>query len=79
MDRAGDTVLERAAGWGPPGAPGTDDGRHSTGDGERIQRVHDARRLSLAADGTLPLTTRARELLGADLPLADDRVTVEHC
>jgi CubicO group peptidase (beta-lactamase class C family) len=30
--------------------------------------------LSLAADGT----TRARELLGADLPLVDDRVTVVH-
>jgi hypothetical protein len=32
----------------------------------------------LAADGTLPLSTPARELLGADLPLVDDRVTVEH-
>ena len=34
--------------------------------------------LSLAADGTLPLTTQARELLGAELPLVDDQVTVEH-
>ena len=34
--------------------------------------------LSLAADGGLPLTTRARELLGNDLPLVDDDVTVEH-
>ena len=34
--------------------------------------------LSLAADGMLPLTTRARELLGGDLPLIDERVTVEH-
>ena len=34
--------------------------------------------LSLAADGTRPLTTRARELLGGDLPLIDDQVTVEH-
>jgi CubicO group peptidase (beta-lactamase class C family) len=33
---------------------------------------------SLAADGTLPLTTLARDLLGDDLPLIDDRVTIEH-
>ena len=34
--------------------------------------------VGLIADGTLALDTRARELLGADLPLVDDRVTVEH-
>jgi hypothetical protein len=33
--------------------------------------------LSLAAGGTLPLTTRARAL-GDHLPLIDDGVTVEH-
>jgi CubicO group peptidase (beta-lactamase class C family) len=33
--------------------------------------------LSLDADGTLRLTTRARDLLCDDLNLADDRVTVE--
>jgi CubicO group peptidase (beta-lactamase class C family) len=32
---------------------------------------------ALAAAGALPLTTRARDLLGDDLPLIDDRVTVE--
>jgi CubicO group peptidase (beta-lactamase class C family) len=34
--------------------------------------------MSLVADGTLSLTTTARSLLGVDLPLIDDAVTVEH-
>jgi CubicO group peptidase (beta-lactamase class C family) len=34
--------------------------------------------VSLVADGTLALTTTARSLLGADLPLVADDVTVEH-
>lgn len=34
--------------------------------------------VTLIEDGTLSLATRARELLGSDLPLIDDRVTVEH-
>lgn len=34
--------------------------------------------LSLAADGTLPLDTTARSVLGADLPEIDDAVTVQH-
>jgi CubicO group peptidase (beta-lactamase class C family) len=33
---------------------------------------------SLVEDGTLALATPARELLGGDLPLVDDAVTVEH-
>ena len=33
---------------------------------------------ALVAVETLPLALRARELLGHDLPLVDDRVTVEH-
>ncbi|HET7900973.1 MAG TPA: serine hydrolase, partial [Candidatus Nanopelagicales bacterium] len=34
--------------------------------------------LSLVQDGLLALGTPARDLLGADLPLIDDRVSVEH-
>ncbi len=34
--------------------------------------------LSLVKDGVLDLATTARSLLGDDLPLIDDRVTVEH-
>jgi CubicO group peptidase (beta-lactamase class C family) len=34
--------------------------------------------VSLIADGTLELSTTARSVLGADLPLIDDAVTVQH-
>ena len=34
--------------------------------------------MSLVEQGTLDLTTRARSLLGADVPLVDDKVTIEH-
>ena len=34
--------------------------------------------VSLVEDGTLELTTTARSVLGDDLPLIDDDVTVEH-
>ena len=34
--------------------------------------------VSLIVDGTLELSTPAREVLGSDLPLIDDAVTVEH-
>jgi CubicO group peptidase (beta-lactamase class C family) len=34
--------------------------------------------VSLIADGTLDVTTSARSVLGADLPLIDDGVTIEH-
>ena len=34
--------------------------------------------MSLIEDGTLELDTTARSLLGDDLPLIDDEVTVEH-
>ncbi len=34
--------------------------------------------MSLVEQGTLSLTTTARSLLGADLPLVDDAVTIEH-
>jgi CubicO group peptidase (beta-lactamase class C family) len=34
--------------------------------------------MRLVEDGVLDLDTRARELLGSDLPLIDDTVTVEH-
>ena len=34
--------------------------------------------VSLVADGVLDLSTTARSVLGEDLPLIDDRVTIEH-
>jgi CubicO group peptidase (beta-lactamase class C family) len=78
VDRAGETVLERSAGWAHRAhrVPMAADTRLAMASGSKGFTALVA--LSLAADGTLPLTTRARELLGADLPLVDDRVTVEH-
>ncbi len=78
VDRAGATVLERAAGWAHRAhqIPMTVDTRLAIASGSKGFTALVV--LSLAADGTLPLATPARELLGADLPLVDDRVTVEH-
>ena len=78
VDRAGETVLERAAGWAHRAhrVPMTVDTRLAMASGSKWFTALVV--LTLAADGTLPLTTPARELLGSDLPLVDDRVTVEH-
>ncbi len=78
VDRAGETVLQRSAGWAHRAyrTPMTVDTRLAMASGSKSFTALVV--LSLAADGTLPLATRARELLGDDLPLIDDRVTVEH-
>ena len=78
IDRAGETVLERAAGWAHRAyrVPMTLDTRLAVASGSKVFTALVV--LSLAADGTLPLATRARDLLGDDLPLVDDRVSVEH-
>ncbi len=78
IDRAGETLLERSAGWAHRAhqVPMTVDTRVALASGSKGFTALAV--LSLAADGTLPLATAARELLGGDLPLVDDRVTVEH-
>jgi CubicO group peptidase (beta-lactamase class C family) len=78
VDRAGETLLERSAGWAHRAhkIPMTVDTRVAMASGSKWLTALVV--LSLAADGGLPLTTRARELLGNDLPLVDDDVTVEH-
>ena len=78
VDRAGETVLERAAGWAHRAheIAMTVDTRLAMASGSKWFTALVV--LSLAADGLLPFTTRARELLGDDLPLIDDGVTVEH-
>ena len=78
IDRAGETVLQRSAGWAHRAhqIPMTLDTRVAMASGSKGFTALVA--LSLAADGTLPLATPARELLGGDLSLVDDRVTVEH-
>lgn len=78
VDRAGETLLQRPAGWAHRAhqVPMTVDTRLAMASGSKGLTALVV--LSLAADGTLPLTTRVRELLGGDLPAVDDRVTVEH-
>ncbi|HMJ75536.1 MAG TPA: serine hydrolase domain-containing protein [Iamia sp.] len=78
VDAGGEVVLERAYGWAHRAyrVPMTVDTRLATASATKSLTALTV--LGLAADGTLPLATPARELLGADLPLIDDRVTVEH-
>jgi len=78
VDRGSETVLQRSVGWAHRAqqVPMSVDTRLAMASGSKGFTALVV--LSLAADGTLPLTARARELLGDDLPLIDDRVTVEH-
>jgi CubicO group peptidase (beta-lactamase class C family) len=78
VDVDGEVLLERAyglahRGLGIPNTAGTRFGVASVAKGLTALTV-----VALAADGVLPLGTRARDLLGRDLPLVDDAVTVEH-
>lgn len=78
VDVGGETVLKRAVGWAHRAhrVPMAVDTRLATASATKSLTALLV--LGLDAEGTLPLTTPARELLGADLPLIDDRVTVEH-
>jgi CubicO group peptidase (beta-lactamase class C family) len=58
------------------GVPNTVDTRFAMASGCKTFTA--ATVLSLVADGTLTLDTSARSVLAADLPLIDERVTVEH-
>lgn len=78
VDREGHTALSAAYGHadrrhGIPNTPTTRFGIASGGKGFTALVV-----MSLVVDGTLTMDTTARSLLGADLPLIDDHVTVEH-
>lgn len=72
VDRVGETVLERCAGWADRAyqVPMTVDTRLAIASGSKGLTALVV--LTLAADTTLALTTHARELLGGDLPLVDD-------
>jgi CubicO group peptidase (beta-lactamase class C family) len=78
VDRSGGVALERAAGfadrrWSIPMATTTVLSVASGAKGFTALAV-----MSLVESGQLALDTRARTLLGADLPLIDDDVTIEH-
>jgi CubicO group peptidase (beta-lactamase class C family) len=78
VDQGSDTVFELASGWAHRAhrVPMTLNTRLAMASGSKGFTALVV--LSLVADGTLALSTRARELLGDDLPLVDDRVSVEH-
>jgi CubicO group peptidase (beta-lactamase class C family) len=78
VDRAGELLLEHAYGladrrWRIPNATDT---RFAIASG--VKGMTALTVVSLVEDGTLELDTTARSLLGDDLPLVADDVTVEH-
>jgi CubicO group peptidase (beta-lactamase class C family) len=78
VDRAGELLLEQAYGladrrWRIPNATDT---RFAIASG--VKGMTALTVVSLVEDGTLELDTTARSLLGDDLPLVADDVTVEH-
>ena len=77
IDRGDEVVLETAYGfadrrWKIPNTPDT---RFAIASG--VKGMTALAVMSLVEDGTLDLTTTARSVLGDDLPLIDDAVTVE--
>ena len=78
VDRDGTTHLLEAYGTAHRGlaVPNTTDTRFGTASGTKTLTALTV--MSLVEDGSLDLTTTARSVLADDLPLIDDRVTVEH-
>ncbi|QUQ65100.1 serine hydrolase domain-containing protein [Kutzneria sp. CA-103260] len=77
LDRDGVTVFERAYSMAHRGlgVPNTVDTRFAIASGSKALTALSV--MALIDDGTLELTTTARSVLGSDLPLIDDAVTVE--
>ncbi len=77
LDRAGETVFERAYRMAHRGlgVPNTVDTRFAIASGTKGLTALTV--MSLVDAGVLELTTTARSVVGADLPLIDDAVTVE--
>jgi CubicO group peptidase (beta-lactamase class C family) len=78
VDRRDELVLERAYGFAHRGheVPNEVDTRFAIASG--VKGMTALTVVSLVEDGTLGLETTARSLLGNDLPLIGDDVTVEH-
>ena len=78
IERAGTLEVNAAYGFAHRGwrIPNTTDTRFALASGNKGFTALVV--MSLVEDGALSLTTTARSLLGDDLPLIDDRVTVEH-
>ncbi len=78
VDRSGGVELAKAYGLADRerGVPNTVETSFATASGTKTLTALTV--MSLIQDGTLELETTARSVLGDDLPLIDDRVTVEH-
>ena len=78
VDRPGDEPFVRAYGAADRrhGTPNTVETRFAIASGTKGLTALTI--VSLIEDGTLEPSTRARSILGSDLPLIDDGVTVEH-
>ena len=77
-DRAGEILLEQAYGYADRSyeIPNRTDMRFAVASGAKTMTALTV--VSLVEDGVLTVDTRARALLGEDLPLVADDVTVEH-
>ncbi|WP_277211152.1 serine hydrolase domain-containing protein [Isoptericola croceus] len=78
VDVAEDRLVERAFGYAHRAleVPNSPSHRFAVASGSKAFTALTVMRL--VESGSLQLTTTAREILGADLPLVDDAVTVEH-
>ena len=78
VDRGGRVEFARAYGWAHRGwgIPNAVDTRFGIASGTKALTALSI--MSLVEDGRLDLGTTARSVLGDDLPLIDDEVTVEH-
>ena len=78
IDRSGDVELAKAYGLADRAhsIPNTVDTRFGIASGTKGLTALAA--MSLIEDGSLDLATTARSVLGGDLPLIDDEVTIEH-
>lgn len=78
VDRAGEVEFAEAYGYAHRGyrVANTVDTRFAIASGTKGLTALTV--ASLVTDGVLALSTRARSILGGDLPLVDDAVTVEH-
>ena len=78
VDRGGEVRFAKAYGFAHRGyqVPNTVDTRFAIASGSKGFTALAV--MSLIEEGTLHLSTTARHVLGPDLPLIDDGVTVEH-
>jgi CubicO group peptidase (beta-lactamase class C family) len=78
VDRDGDVLFERAYGLADRARTVVNRVDSQFGIASGLKGMTALAVVSLVEDGTLSLETAARSILGDDLPLVDDEVTVEH-